>query len=53
MAGRLARLQEDYPWIKTEKAHFGRGQYDFSATDPAKAVAEYEECVKRLQASSK
>lgn len=49
VAARLKRLLEDYPWIRTEKANFGRGQYDFTATDPAKAVEEYEECMKRLQ----
>jgi hypothetical protein len=48
-AERMHRLEADYDWILREKHLFNTGEYDFSAIDPQKAYAEYEETGKRLQ----
>ena len=37
-------LEREYPWIETERAHFGEagGDYDWQASDPAEMFTEYE-----------
>lgn len=38
------KLEREYPWIASEKAHFGQpgSDYDWQATDSQKAFADYE-----------
>ena len=38
---RLRKLEREYPWIQSEKVHFGRqgSDYDWQANDPDKARA--------------
>ncbi|KAL6776822.1 SMC2 [Auxenochlorella protothecoides x Auxenochlorella symbiontica] len=49
------RLEKEYPWIPSEREHFGRPgtDYDFAARDPEEAYAEYEAACKTLESMNK
>lgn len=48
---RQAKLEREYPWIVSERAHFGKPgtDYDFAGTDPESAFAEYERAEGRIE----
>ena len=45
----VAKLEEQYKWVVSERDSFGQGDFDFSKRDPKKVNQEYETAEKRLE----
>lgn len=52
---RCRALERDYPWIMTERGHFGKpgSDYDWDAHDPTAVFSEYEKARSTIETLSK
>lgn len=45
----LQRQEEQFPWIKSEKRHFGSGDYSFDGVDVSAMRKEYEAIAEKAE----